>query len=341
MALANSTLGRIIIEVRRITRSPGASQITDDQIIDYVNTFYLYDMPSNLRLFNLRNVFKFFTIPNVDIYYSQNTNPNNDLYNFKDQIVAIHNPVFVAGVPAFFTQWRNVFYGNWPITNTTADTMLRGNGTTGPFTGTLTAVPVIQNNVMFSCFDINNEAMNVVDYPIDRNTGTLSLQNQTPPVVSYGTINYLTGAYSITWPNFTLNDVTNNIIWSNTIPYQVGTPISVLYYNDAFIVRPIPDKVYPITVEADIIPSELLLNSDMPELNQWWQYIALGTCLKIFRSRMDMNSYQMLFPEFQMQESMVNSRTLTQQVNMRTETIFTQGKQFYGWWGFGSSGWPY
>lgn len=354
-----SNLQRIEIEVRRITRSPDENLLTTNQLEDYINTFYLYDMPANLRLFNLRDVFTFYTIPNVDTYASQEFNVNDDLYDFANQITAIHNPIFVGGIPAFFTQYRNEFYSNWPITNFNQSTGYAGNGTTGPFTGTLTAYPILQNNVMFSILDTTGQPMVLVDYPqntstspnvpvnasTNRTTGILSLQGQKTitSLNTYGTINYLTGAYTITnFPLATQNSQ-SNILYSNTIPYQAAKPISMLYYDDVFVLRPVPDNVYAVTLEADILPTQLLSTSQSPELNFWWQYIALGTCLKVFRARMDMDSYTKLYPDYQKAEDMVDRRSVQQQCNMRTQTIFTQGKFFDngGWWSFGSQGWPY
>jgi hypothetical protein len=340
----SSTLNRIRTEVRRIARVPDPTLMTNAQIDDYVNTFYLYDMPMNLRLFNLREVFTFYTVPNVDTYRSQGSNENNDFYEFKNLITAIHPPVFMGGQQGYFTQYRDAFYSNWSQVVLSQDSTLRGNGTTGTFTGIINSFPLLQNNVSFSALDINNIAMNLVDYPIDRVSGNLALENQAAtPATIYGTINYLDGTYSFNFPRNTLNGA-QNIIYQNFIPYKPGRPSSMLYFDDAFVLRPVPDRVYPITVEADIVPTELLDASDNPKLNQWWQYIALGTCLKIFRSRMDMNSFNLLYPEFKEQETMIVSRSDQQQVNCRTQTLITRGKLFGGpWtpWGQGNVFGPY
>ena len=42
---APSTLADIRSKVRRITARPSALQITDAEIDNYINTFYIYDFP--------------------------------------------------------------------------------------------------------------------------------------------------------------------------------------------------------------------------------------------------------------------------------------------------------
>lgn len=63
-----ATLNDIRLKVRRITKSPSAAQITDVQLDQYINTYFIYDFPEELRLFDLRDTVRFFTKPNVDQY---------------------------------------------------------------------------------------------------------------------------------------------------------------------------------------------------------------------------------------------------------------------------------
>lgn len=335
--MADSTLNAIRTKVRRITRSPSESQLTTAQLDDYINTFILYDFPEHLRLFSLRSVLTFYTQPNVDVYETNTTDTTNPLYNFKNKYIAIHPPVFLAGIQGFYTQWRDIFYGYYPQTNSIADTILRGDGTTGPFTGTLIGKPVLQNNVIFTCLDTNNSSMILVDYPISNTTGNLGLPNTVPPNPSpYGQINYINGTFTVIFPNNTQNSA---IIYSETIPYQPGKPLAILYYDNKFTIRPVPDKTYAIQIEVDARPTELLSQNQSPQLEQWWQYIALGASKKIFEDKLDLDSVQLIMPEFKQQERLILRTTLTQQANERAITIYSQGKAWNFWGGWG--GWPY
>lgn len=336
--MASATLQAIQTKVRRLTRTPSVSQLTDDQLNDYINTFILYDFPEHLRLFSLRKTLTFYTQPNVDVYATNTTDPTNALYNFQNIYIAVHPPIFLAGIQGFFTQWRDVFYGYYPQTNTIADTLLRGNGTPGVFTGSVVAAPMLQNNVVFTCLDQSGTGMIVVDYPVSNTTGALGLVNEPQGLPSpYGQINYLTGAFTLNFPN---NTATAAPIYVENIAYQPGKPLAVLYYNNQFTIRPVPDKVYSIQIEVDVRPTELIQETDVPQLEQWWQFIAYGAARKIFQDRMDLESVQMLEPEYNQQMRLVLRTTLTQQANERTVTIYTQGK-LYNNGGWGGSGWPY
>lgn len=346
--MANSTLQAIQTKVRRITRSPSLSQLSYDQLNEYINTFILYDFPEHLRLFSLRTLLTFYTQPGVDVYDTNTTVATDPLYNFQNKYVAVHPPVFIAGIQCFYTQWRDVFYGYYPQTNTVSDTLLRGNNSSGPFTGVVaapsTGLPfILQESVNFNCLDTNGTSMIMVDIPINNIIGNLTQANA-PLVPPYDTIqnpnnyiNYVTGEYVITFPSVTQIMAP---IWFEGILYQPGKPLCMLYYDNKFTIRPVPDKTYTINIEVDVRPTELINMTDVPQLEQWWQYIAYGAAKKIFEDRMDLDSVQLIMPEFKQQERLVLRTTLTQQANERTVTIYTQGKNYgFGW--FGNGGWPY
>lgn len=343
--MANATLVAIQKKVRRLTQSASANILSDTELNEYVNTFILYDFPQHLRLYNLRSTFTFYTQPNVDVYSTETTDANNPLFNFKNKIQAVHPTAYIAGIPAMFTQWRDVFYGYYPQFNSVFNQVAVADGTTGPFTGTLSAVPMLQNSVVFSTVGANNVAMTLIDYPdstsVNNAEGFLYYPNTSVAVDALnalGAINYLTGDYVVSFPQATIS---GNPITVESIPYQAGKPISILYYDQKFTVRPVPDKVYPIQLEVDIRPTELINSSDSPNLEQWWQYIAYGAAKKVFEDRSDLDSVQSIMPEFLKQEQLVQRSTLTVQANERTVTIYTQGKNYGSGWGFGAGGWPY
>lgn len=337
--MATTTLTEIRKKVRRLTRSPSANLLSEADLDQYINTFVLYDFPQHLRLYNLRSTFTFYTQPNVDVYSTETTDVNDTLYNFKNKILAVHPTVYIAGIPVMYTQWRDVFYGYYPQFNSIFNQVAVADGTIGPFTGTLSAIPILQNNVIFSTIAANNEALTVVDYPQNNATGLLGYPNTIPTVLSnFGSINYITGVFSVSFPSATTN---GNPITAETIPYQAGKPYAILYYDQEFTVRPVPDKAYAVQLEVDIRPTELLDQNQSPDLEQWWQYIAYGAAKKVFEDRSDLDSVQLIMPEFTKQEQLVLRSTLTVQANERTQTIYTQGKNYGSGWGFGAGGWPY
>jgi hypothetical protein len=310
-------------------------------------------------LFSLRTTLTFYTQPGVDVYQTNTTNPLDPLYNFKNKYVAVHPPLFIAGVPAFYTQWRDVFYGQWPQTNAVVNTLILGDGTIGPFTGVINTFPqfpnasppnggaILQNTLLLSMLDVDGIAMQIIDYPQGEGSppsntiGLLSIPNEVPTSVSnFGTINYSTGEFTVRFPTNTWTGETNPL-WAEYVPYVAGLPISCLYYDNKFTLRPVPDKSYSVQIEADVRPTELINAGASPQIEQWWQFIAYGASKKIFEDRMDMDSVSMIMPEFMKQMNLVNRTSLVQQANERTVTVYTQGKS-YGWaWGNGSANFPF
>lgn len=337
--MADSTLGAIQTKVRRITRSPSPTQITDAQINEYINTFIAYDFPAELKLFSLRTVLDFYTQPNVDTYATNTTDPLNPLYNFDNIYTAVHRPIFLAGVPGFLEQDRNAFYSIWPQTNQVSNLSLYGNGTPGPYVYNFNNIgaPVLQNNCVFTGIDASGTSMILVDYPVSNIQGALGLPGQPQTLPSpYGDINYITGTFTLVFPAAV---ATGAQLVAETIPYQAGRPISMLYYDSKFIVRPVPDQTYKISIEADIRPTQLLATSSMPDQEQWWQYIALGAAIKVFQDRFDYDSVQLVWPEFLRQQDMVGRKSVEQYANERSKTLFTQQKRYNAGWFM--SNWPY
>lgn len=321
--MAISTLQAINTKVRRLTRSPSVAQISDTAINEYINTFVLYDFPEHLRLSTLRTTLTFFTQPNIDTYQTNTTDPTNPLYDFKNRYVAIHKPVYISGNPTFLSTSEEEFYGIFPLYNNIAQ-VGSGNGVLMVFSGTLSAVPVLRNQVTFASSDTANNGLVLKDDGNGLLTGS-----------GNGTINYLTGAYTL---NFTAAPGANVAITSQTVPYQAARPTCMLYFDTKFILRPIPDMPYRVQLEVDARPTELLNMNQNPDLNQWWQYIAYGAAKKIFEDRMDLDSVQQIMPEFKQQERLVIRTTLINQAKERTATIFTDqylsGNQ---WWPNGTS----
>ncbi len=336
--MADSTLAAIRKLVRQYTHSPFPSQLSDAEIDEKVNVFVLYDFPNHLRLFSLRTTLEFFTQPNVGTYETTDTDPRDPLYNFKNRFVAVHEPVYMAGIQASYTQWTDAFYAQWPLTNTIANTNLVGDGTTGFFSGILNAVPVMQGSVTITALDATGTAMILIDYPTGNVNGYFAPPNDPQDILPspYGAINYITGAFSVNFPNAT---AVGSVITAETIPYQPGKPLSMLYYDNIFTIRPIPDTVYSITIQVDARPTELLDASAIPDLEQWFQFIAIGASKKIFETRMDMDSVALIMPLYREQMNLVNRASLEQGAEQRSQTIYTNRNKGWGWWN--NATWPY
>jgi len=316
--MADSTLAAIRTKVRRLTRSPSEAQLPTTDIDEYINTFVLYDMPEHLRLFSLKTTFTFYTEPNIDVYDSTMAAP---LLNFNQTYITFHQPAYIAGYEANFSQSRDEFFRTYPLSNSIAS-VGTGNGVQVAFTGTLSSIPVLRGHVLFSSVDVNGDGLALYDELAD---GTLSGDGA-------GTINYTTGVFSLL---FSTAPADGQAINSQTVPYVAARPKSILYYNNEFTIRPVPDQPYSITMDAFIRPTELLAGAQSPDLQQWWQYIAYGAAKKIFEDRSDLESVALIMPEFKTQETLVLRRTVVQQTKERVATIYTSntaGQYGSGWW---------
>jgi hypothetical protein len=364
-----TTLQAIQTKVRRLTRTPSTAQLSDDDLNNYINTFVVYDFPEHLRMFNLRTQFTFYTNPFQDVYPTDEISfvgvTTNPLYNFQNIYNTVHPPVYIAGYESLYTQSRQEFYGIYPILNNIANTSITGNGITQTFRGVINAfqanipnnmvqnITILQNEVLFSSIGVNAVGLSLVDVPItDTATGfTMPIGNLYDPTLGLPTapitisdfdsgnnINYLTGEYTIT---FTAPPADNEIIYSQYVAVNCSLPQALLYYNDKFIVRPVPDQPYRVNFEAYIRPSALLEEGTSPELEEWWQYIAYGASLKILQDRMDMDTVAMIMPEFKKQENLCSRKSIVQYTNERVATIYTESNGTNGANGFGWPGGPF
>ncbi len=343
MPAPDTTLAAIRTKVRRLTRSPSSSQLTDAQIDEYINTSVLYDFPEQLRLFTLRKKLTFFTEPNVSVYETNTIDSTNPLFDFKNLYITVEKPGYVAGYEVLWSQDRDQFFGLYPRLNNT-ESIGTGDAATVIFTGTLSNFPVLQEQVLFSSIDANGEGTTLIDLPVVNVTtgvktqdGNLYLPGTEPDdfptvVLAANTINYVTGVFSIT---FTTAPGTSEDVEAQTVPYVAARPQSLLFFNNKFTLRPVPDKPYRVEVEVYQQPTSLLAATDELELDQWWQYISYLASKKVFEDRMDLESVQMIVPELKNQERLVLRRTIVEQTKERTATIYTDQLERGGnnWWG--------
>ena len=354
-----TTLSAIQTKVRRLTRSISANQLSDTDLNNYINTFVVYDFPEHLRTFNLRTTFTFWCNAYQDVYPTDTSTPvpnplygNQTLYNFQNMYISVHPPVYVAGFQAFYTQSPEQFWNIYPFVNSISQTGYFGDGVTTKFPGVVTLsqstllpgqtqqIVLDKNNVLFSSVDINNNGLAMVDTPINNTIGNLGVPGVGPTSTTIqdpnNYINYITGQFVVTFP--TAPAVGQNIN-TQTVYLSPSRPQAVLYYANSFTLRPIPDQPYAIDLEVYQRPTALLAAGQSPELEEWWQFISYGAALKVLQDRMDLESVQLLMPEFQNQMNLCQRRNIVQYTNERTATIYSeQTSGTGGFWGWGGSG---
>src|SRR3990167_3712053 len=123
-----ATLQDIIVKIRKLAGLGNSEQMTNDVIIDYINSFYLYDFPAEFRSLKLQDRYTFNTQRGIDTYPFDSehyTSVQNPCYCAKRPIVLFYNP------SSFYSYYQqNV---NWQYMQNFAT----GDGTAGPYSGTL------------------------------------------------------------------------------------------------------------------------------------------------------------------------------------------------------------
>lgn len=340
MADTLSTLSKIRNKVRYLTRSPSEAQIATSTIDDYINTFILYDFPLQMRTFRLRQNLTFYTQPYVDTYQANTVNTNDPLYNFNDNYVSIHPPIYISGQEIFYTQSEDQFYRLYPKI-TIQKLIATGNGSTTTYQGTIDGgTPIYRNSFIISTYDGNGLGITGIDIPMtDPTTGnplkTGYIVNALNHSDIFGTVNYINLTYSAT---FSTTPASGAPVYLQYCQYQANIPQAMLYFNNTFVLRPVPDKSYSVQVDVAVRPTVLLAANQLPELANWFQFIAYGASKKVFEDRMDLESVALIMPEFKHQRELCISQTYSQQKNERSSTIYTdQSEALVSGWGRG--GW--
>lgn len=272
--------------MRNISGSPSADQLTDSQITDYINTYYTYIMQFELKeQINLQPM-NFYAYPNVDVY------------SFPGGFLTDQPMAYADGFPLIFYQDRDIFYQDWPQ-QFTQDAVATGNGVTQAFSGTAQAFPIIQGTYVIT---------DGTQVAFDKSDGIL-YQTIVGVDTAIGTINYVTGAFSVTFNTAPASSAT---IYDKYQAYEPARPQGVLFYNNEFTFRPIPDQVYQITLQGYINQTQLSAGSDTPLQGEWGLCIAYGAALEIFADRGDLGAYNNNYPLLKRYENVALARTVQQ-----------------------------
>ncbi len=377
--MAVTSLAAIRNKIRLITRSLSEAQLSTAQLDQYINTYVLYDFPETLRLFNLKSTFTFYTLPFIDTYSTSNVSSplynfeNKYLTTDSPIYIAGYNALFSQSREEFYGIYPIVnSIANIGTTGNGTTTSFSGFINTSQAyipNNSTQLMTLLQNNVLFSSIDANANGLAMADSPIlDVVTGNpthygllynalaydnqpynaitnpngfpvLSLTAPYPSAVGFPStnyINYLTGQYVVTFPTAPASGVTIN---SQTVPVNPAIPQALLFYDGAFVVRPVPDQSYRVDMEVWVQPTELLAANQSPDLQEWWQLIAWNAAKKIFEDRMDYDSINLIMPSLKEQEELVLRRTIVQNTTQRVMTIYSnQNGVGYNSSGFGQGG---
>lgn len=296
-------------KVRKVTGRYTSDELSFNDLLDYINKYYQYTFPAEVKLDRNYTFAEFLTVPNQNIY-----DPPNGFVNFVP-------PATIDRLQLDWYQEPAAFFNNNPeqIYKTVAFT---GDGATVAFSTTLSQVPILPNSLVITD---NTETFQ------DTNTDFSATQ----PVAMTGSlggaasINYSTGALAV---NFNTAPTSGQSIYVSYVIFVAGIPTAVLWFQNKFQFFTVPDTVYRFRVQAysdvlvlkaDGTTAALFQDStDTPLFDQWGLAIVYGTARQIHSSYGEMDAYQDITALYKEQLKYVMTRTDQNLLNTRSAPTF-------------------
>jgi len=336
------TLADIRVKFRRLVGAATTAQITDERIDDYIDSFYLYDFPSEMRNLKLKDKYFF------------NTVQGRDTYPFdSEHYTTIEQPVYIAKreTKLFYDPWS--FYGanfNWQQ----EEAFTTGDGTSGAYAGTLTSTPLLRSVTNNPIVQTNEATTNQYGVPqpsfqeigISRIQNILITANTASSTLNVtddgngnligdctaGAIDYQTGA--ITGLLFSDNVPSGNSIYCQYNPFQAAIPLAVLFYQNQFILRPVPNRGYTVEMQAYRRPSQALLHqvggTGTPEVTEWWETLAFGAAKKFYEDALDPDGVMLMDKSLAERYAQNQTRAYAQLGKERVASIYAAGSAGFG-----------
>lgn len=151
-------------------------------------------------------------------------------------------------------------------------------------------------------------------------------------------INYATGDISGLYfqQNIPSTLTFGNNSQQNSVQIQYNSqilnqPSSILFFQNQFVLLPIPDQGYTIEMVAYRQPVQALIgapvslggtSTGVPELSEWWQILAYGASWLIYKRRLDSDGESLMLNNLKESYEMIETRTYAQLGKQQMNTIF-------------------
>jgi hypothetical protein len=305
-------------KVRKLTGRNSPTQLTDAEIDDYINQYYIFEIPESLKFLKLKDVYTFTTDPHIDTYAA----PSNLLVYYAP-------PVTCAGIRIDYFNNNETFYTRWPKRNF-VEIVGTGNGTPGPYVGNISNVPFLRSVNPSNAQNAIGKVQNVLftgqvnaATPFTTTATDDGLYGLLAPAI--GGVDYESGLFQVTFPQ-PIN--AGSPIWAETVPYIAARPTSLMYWQNQFVVRPVPDNSYIMEINMMRNPTSLINDLDQPELLEWWKLLAYGAANQILIDNGDYEILTNLRPQFEEQILLAQRRVIIQGTSQRAATLFSENNQY-------------
>lgn len=338
-------LNDCILNVRKLTATGSADQMTDNDIVKELNNFYSYKFPSEFRSLKLKDKLTFNTTKGIDTYRFDSehyTTVEAPCYCAKQELFLFYDAINYWGTNYNWQQFQQLSSGGTsPYSGMVQSTPIRRSNNNNP--GVL-GTPNVNypssrvQNILITTQSISNATLNATD---DGFGNLIQIFDCTPGVggasptqwqysISIGTINYTTGAVSITdfvdslgVPVVVLGGAPITIQYN---PLTLATPQSILFSQNQFTLSPCPDQGYTIELTAYRQPVQALIANTSglgnPELSEWWDTLSVGAAKKIYEDRFDTEGAAFMDKLLRDRYNNIEVRTYAQIGNQRVKTIY-------------------
>lgn len=306
--MSNWSLSEIRSKVRQVTGRFSPQELSNEQLDEYINKYYQFTFPAELKLERFHTFYEFLTVANTQ------------KYTLPDGFVNFEPPASIDRLSILWYQDPSSFYEKNPE-NIARQNIGTGDGVTTNFVGTAGNFPILPGTTVVTD---NNEVF--------EDTSTVFTDVNIPLVGSLGgggIINLSTGAVNVT---FNTAPETGQLIIFSYIQFQAGKPIAVLLYDNQWTFFPVPDTAYRfktkayantlVTTAAGATAPLFVNATDRPLLDEWGPTIAYGTARNIHADKGEMDAYAEVTALYKEQLAYALRRTNQNLLNTRAQPHF-------------------
>ena len=290
--MAEWNLAQIRTKTRQVSGRLSTSDFNNNQLDDYINKYFQFEFPAEVKLNRNFSFYEFNTTKDTRDYEF----PSNYTNFVPEATINRQNLIFYQDSDKYFSENPDNYQRRSQWT---------GDGVVTGFSATLS------NNVPLSPGSVIVDDM--VEVFSDDGAGVLTGNAAVPGT---GTVNYTTGAISVT---FAAAPASGQTVFLSFIQQVIGQPTAVLMFENKFRFFPVPDRAYRFRIKAWMLDYvkpvtgvnkvSFTLADDKPLLEEWGPAIAYGAARRIVSDFGEMESYSQLTALYKEQINYILTRT--------------------------------